>query len=1049
MQVKKRLRINVVLSVLTACIIIPMLILAAYRITGAVKAQRAAGDIVTGAFERVALRNDYVRNSNERARIQWFAKQEQLGRLLQSASRVFPDPDDRRLLTDLEKDHQSLFNLFSGIVENREKTASGLYSRALSREIENRLISQLNMKVYDTVLLARRLHESADDRMFFTLRFFGWGAIAVFGILTALTVGNSWSMGRTVSDRISRLRDGASIIGGGNLDHRIDIAGDDEFAELSRSFNTMTDKLRGTYVNLEHEIEERKKTNEELQRTATLLDETQAIAQVGGWEVDLVENTLFWTEETYRIHETSPSEYRPAVETAIAFYAPESVPIISSAVKNALEQGQAFHLELQLITAKGRRIWVETTGEAIRRDGRVVKVLGAFQDITERRKAEALRQSSAYHRSLLEASLDPLVTIDANGKITDVNVATEKATGRRREELIGTDFSDYFTEPEKARAGYQQVFRESSVKDYALDLRHKDGQLTPVLYNAAVYRDEAGNVIGVFAAARDITDRRRAEGLAKLDEARTDSILRISQCPATSLRELLDYALDEAIALSGSKFGYLYFYNEDTQDFILHAWSKDVMAECTIANPQTNYKLEKTGIWGEVVRQRKPIMVNNFPAPHPLKKGYPEGHAPLLRFFSVPIFSENRIVAVAGFANRPSDYTDGDISQMTLLMDSIWKIVERKKAEEQLKLANAYNRSLLEASLDPLVTIDASGKVTDVNVATEKATGHTRNELIGTDFSDYFTDPKKARDGYQQVFREGSVMDYALELRHKHGHTTPVLYNAAVYRDEAGKVIGIFAAARDVTERKRAEEKIQKLNRELEARVVERTAQLEDSNKELEAFAYSVSHDLRSPLRSIEGFSLALLEDYADKLDDQGKDYFARVRNATMRMGHLIDDLLKLSRVTRSEMKRAQVDLTTIARTIADNLAKQSPDRAVAFTIAENLTAEGDERLLAVALENIFSNAWKFSEKTPRTVIEFGVTQGDHAKVFFVRDNGVGFDMAYAAKLFNPFQRLHKIEEFPGTGIGLATIRRIINRHGGQVWIESEMNKGTTVYFTL
>ncbi len=423
-------------------------------------------------------------------------------------------------------------------------------------------------------------------------------------------------------------------------EHRIDIKGDDEFAELSRSFNAMTDKLRGSYDDLEKEIEKRKKMNEALQRTATLLDETQAIAHVGGWEVDPQNNTLYWTEETYRIHETSPSEYLPTVETAIAFYAPESAPVISSAVKEAIEQGKDFSLELQLITAKGRLIWVEAVGRAIRDDTRVVKVIGAFRDITEHKQAEAFRMSNAYNRSLIEASLDPLVTIDANGKITDVNVATEKVTGRRRDELIGTDFSDYFTDPEKARAGYQQVFTEGSVTDYALDIRHQNGHLTPVLYNAAVYRDDAGNVLGVFAAARDITERRLAEEFAKLDEARTNSILRISQYPASSLRELLDFALDEAIALSGSKFGYLYFYHEDTQDFVLHAWSKDVMTECTIANPQTDYKLEKTGIWGEVVRQRKPIIVNDFPAPHPLKKGYPEGHAPLLRFFSVPVFSE-------------------------------------------------------------------------------------------------------------------------------------------------------------------------------------------------------------------------------------------------------------------------------------------------------------------------------------------------------------------------------------------------------------------------
>ncbi|HSQ78662.1 MAG TPA: GAF domain-containing protein, partial [Nitrospirota bacterium] len=528
---------------------------------------------------------------------------------------------------------------------------------------------------------------------------------------------------------------------------------------------------------------------------------------------------------------------------------------------------------------------------------------------------------------------------------------------------------------------------------------------------------------------------------------------------------LLDFALDEAIALSGSKFGYLYFYHEDTQDFILHAWSKDVMAECTIANPQTDYKLEKTGIWGEVVRQRKPIIVNDFSAPNPLKKGYPEGHAPLIRFFSVPVFSEGRIVAVVGFANRSAEYTDRDVSQMTLLMDSVWKIVERKKAEEKLKLANAYNRSLLEASLDPLVTIDAGGKITDVNLATEKVTGRSRAELIGTDFSDYFTEPAKAKAGYQQVFEEGFVMDYALEIRRGDGHVTPVLYNAAVYNDDAGNVLGVFAAARDITDRKRAEDELLKLNRELEARVIERTALLEAANKELEAFAYSVSHDLRTPLRGIDGFSLALLEDYADKIDESGKDYLQRVRGGALKMGQLIDALLNLSRLTRGELKRVTVDLSLLAQNAAEELRKLEPDRRVEFIIANGVTVKGDTIMLRAVLDNLFANAWKFTGKRDKARIEFGAFEcgvrnaefgmktqepcEQGKTVYFVRDNGSGFDMTYAHKLFTAFQRLHGTTEFPGLGIGLATVQRIIHRHGGRVWAEGELEKGATFFFTL
>jgi signal transduction histidine kinase len=268
--------------------------------------------------------------------------------------------------------------------------------------------------------------------------------------------------------------------------------------------------------------------------------------------------------------------------------------------------------------------------------------------------------------------------------------------------------------------------------------------------------------------------------------------------------------------------------------------------------------------------------------------------------------------------------------------------------------------------------------------------------------------------------------------------------------DEIGRLSRSFdamteALRSDIARREKAEEEIRTLNEHLEHHV----RQLEESNRELEAFSYSVSHDLRSPLRSIDGFSLALLEDHSDKLDNEGKGYLARVRGATQRMGQLIDDLLKLSRLARMEMKREMVDLSDLAADIASRLRQSHPERQAEFIIARGLSALGDERLLTVALENLFGNAWKFSEKTPRTVIEFGVTEAGGGPAFFVRDNGAGFDMAYANKLFNPFQRLHHASEFSGTGIGLATVKRIISRHGGRVWIEGEVGKGTMVYFTL
>lgn len=366
-------------------------------------------------------------------------------------------------------------------------------------------------------------------------------------------------------------------------------------------------------------------------------------------------------------------------------------------------------------------------------------------------------------------------------------------------------------------------------------------------------------------------------------------------------------------------------------------------------------------------------------------------------------------------------------------------------------------RGLLEAAPDAIVIFNGQGRIESLNAQTEKLFGYPRGELLRKRVELLL--PGRLRQAHARHRKKfystphSRPLGFGLELtgRRKDGSEFPVEINLSPMETAEGICLtGIF---RDLSERKRIEEQIRLLNEELEQRVLQRTAQLEAANKELEAFSYSVSHDLAAPLRSIDGFSQILLEDYAGQLDAKGRDYLHRIRAATQHMAQLINDMLNLSRVTRAEMRRETVDLSALARLVAAELQQTAPERQVEFVIADGIAANGDARLLQVVLENLLGNAWKFTSKNSKARIEFGVLHpnghNDGGPIYFVRDDGAGFDMVFANKMFGVFQRLHDASEFAGTGVGLASVQRIINRHGGRVWAEGAVARGATFYFTL
>ena len=344
---------------------------------------------------------------------------------------------------------------------------------------------------------------------------------------------------------------------------------------------------------------------------------------------------------------------------------------------------------------------------------------------------------------------------------------------------------------------------------------------------------------------------------------------------------------------------------------------------------------------------------------------------------------------------------------------------------------------IISTMSDSLLLLDEEGKIILANRAARDLLAYGENELKGKGIGLLFPSDLSETQMVPLGAAEDIVgCDYV--LRTKKDDEIPVIFSSSVMRGTAGEAIGTVCVARDITERKRAEEEVKSYS-----------VQLEAANKELESFSYSVSHDLRAPLRGIDGFSQALLEDYSDRLDNVGQDYLKRVRSGAQRMGQLIDDLLELSRLTRSEMRDDEVDLSAIAGDITGGLREGEPHRQVDLSISPDLVVRGDPALLRAVLSNLLGNAWKFTAGKEHARIELGMEESEEGKAYFVRDNGAGFDMAYADKLFGVFQRLHNTTEFPGTGIGLATVQRIVHRHGGRVWAEGEVGKGATFYFTL
>lgn len=621
----------------------------------------------------------------------------------------------------------------------------------------------------------------------------------------------------------------------------------------------------------------------------------------------------------------------------------------------------------------------------------------------------ALSEEEDNLRSLVEGAPIGIYRSTPDGRVFLANRALLQILGYSSfEEFTSLNVESGLYTPDYPRHKFLNVIEQKgSVEGLEFALRRKDGGVIFVREYARAVRGPDGKTRYYEGTLEDVTAHRRAEEALRENEARW--------------RSLIENAPE--VILNINRNGEILFINR-----VLEGVEQGKVIGTTIYEyfPPADVERIRPVIEQAWDTGRPASYEVSGPGPNASVTWYSTSVGPVLRGKRV-------------------------VSLMLLTMD----ITERRRAEADLRRQMELYEALVTAQSDLLqgmvIVNPLTQEVLYLNDAIVQIFGFSREE-VRAKRSFFDNVAPEEREVLQDRLKRrlaglGGPDHYETVVLHKDGSRRHVEVSVKPLDSPDG--LRLVALVRDITERKRAREQIQKLNAELELRVRHRTAELEAANKELEAFSSSVSHDLRAPLRTIDGFSQALLEDHTAQLNEEGRHLLERVRHGTQHMAELIDDLLALSRVTRSELRRERVDLSALADSILLRFRQETPQRVVETQVSPNLVAECDLALIRVALENLLNNAWKFTSRQPKARIEFGAEPKGNETVYFVRDNGAGFDMAHSSKLFIPFERLHKATEFEGTGIGLATVQRIILRHGGRVWAEGVVNKGAALYFTL
>ncbi len=789
-----------------------------------------------------------------------------------------------------------------------------------------------------------------------------------------------------------------------------------------------------------------------------------------------------------------------------------------------LREGKVTNYELTARAKNGKERVVSYNAVTFNdAGGNLQGVFAAARDITEQKKLERqLREQQTYLRGLIESSVDGLVTVDPAGTITDVNDRMCQMTGYHRAELIGTPFADYFTDPERARTGVQQTFDAGFVTEYALTLVARTRRLLQVSFNASVFKDPSGNVKGIFASARDITDRVRLEEqlreqqtyLRGLIESSVDGLVTVDpEGFITDVNEqmcrMAGYSREGLIGTTfkryftepdradvgvkrtfaegvvtnyelvlqtkgGRKatvsFNASVFRGADGRVQGIFASARDISEQARLqkqlaeqqvynrslieASADALFAIAPDGIITDVNAEAARLtgysrkhLINSrfaiyFTEPELAREGVQQTlkEARVIGYELVLITRHGRRITVSFNAGVFTDATGAALGILAAARD----INEQKKLEQQLRDQQFYTRSLIESNIDALMTTDPVGILTDVNQQMEQLTGWSREELIGTAFKTYFTDPIRAEDGIRLVLREGKVTNYELTARHKNSRETVVSYNATTFNDREGKLQGVFAAARDVTERKRFEQTLQEKNLELE-----------NANQAKDRFLANMSHELRTPLNAIIGFTGTLLMGLPGPLNTDQTEQLHTIENSATHLLSLINDLLDLAKIEsgKVELRREPVVCQAVVQEVLTTLRPAAEAKGLCLDAScppDDLVVQTDRRALTQILLNLTNNAIKFTERgSVRIEVGRPVGDGRADTAISVTDTGIGIRPEDQARLFGAFEQVngHTRGRQQGTGLGLHLSQKLAELLGGRISLHSEFGKGST--FTL